>query len=100
MANVLFCGEYTGPRPQVIKDLQSYSSQSSCHNMAVLLCQSWCGVELLSWPQKALEGFGHHWQADLKNERCFLSLCQMGQSLFLPHCGDILILGQSSSAPV
>lgn len=42
------------------------------------------GLELLMWPQKTLEGFGHHWQADLRNECFFFSLHQMGRPLFLP----------------
>lgn len=56
------------------------------------------GLELLSWPQRSLEGFGHHWQADLRNDCCFFSLCQMGRPLFLLHCGAVLILGQSGES--
>lgn len=65
--------------------------------MAVLLSEL-VGLELLSWSQRTLEGFGHHWQADLRNECFFFSLRQMGPPLFLPHCGDVLILGQSGES--
>lgn len=67
VANVLFCVECWSRasgdnRPAVLFKPKLLPPQGSAPLSDLV------GVELRNWLQKALEGFGHHWQADLRNE--------------------------------
>lgn len=67
VANAQFCGECWSRasgdnRPAVLFKPKRLSPHGSAPLSELV------GEELLSWPQKTLEGFSHHWQADLGNE--------------------------------